>query len=677
MIKKITEYFSIEKHQDWLVYAWILFLCFLCYGILIPTLGFYWDDFPILFLYKTFGAGGFPEFLASDRPYSAWNFMLTTSLFHFNPTGYHLLAFGLRYLSVILFYLIFKTVWPDKNKTAAVAASIFAIYPGFHQQPIALIYSHHLSVFCSFLLSVWLMLKNARNERFNWLQAVISWITTLHMFSIENFATLEMIRPVLLWLVLKPKYKDIKSTLKAIVRHWLPYLLIFVIFMVWRVFVIQFPTYEPDLLEGYQSNPTSTLTTLLARIPKDFYTVTVGAWLESFKLPVVSDFGTTATYLFWALVIISLVGSALVLALLPSDKAKTEKKGKTSLELAVVGILLYFLAASIVWVLDLPLVIEFAWDRMTLAFIPFVALLIGLFYTGTDRFKFIRGLVICLLLGTAVGSHFENEMSYKRDWEDMQDMFWQMSWRMPELESGTTVIGSDISLDYYSDNSLTSPLNLMYAPDQKSYDLSYLFYYSDVRVGSWLPTLEKDISIHQPYRSFDFNGSTDKVVAVKYDPPGCLQVMDRVYANSISLPNLSQMQVEELKLTDLPLIKSEPANQPLAEIFGEQPEADWCYYFEKADLARQYGRYEDAAALGETAIQAGFSPRAASEWLPFLESNLRLGNWERAAYIIEQVQAVPGNYMDGVCNTLIRLSQDEGISDHDKLTEYMRDYNCP
>jgi asparagine N-glycosylation enzyme membrane subunit Stt3 len=223
-----------------------------------PIFGFYWDDLPILFQYKTFGAAGFPAFLASDRPFSAWIFMLTTSLFHFNPLGYHLMAFVLRFLSVVLFYQIFRTVWPEKTQTAAIAASIFAIYPGFHQQPIALIYCHHFSVFCLFLLSVWLMLKNAQREKINWAWAIISWLATFGMFSIENFATLEMIRPVLLWFIFFPIYHTFKDTLKAVVKTWLPYLAIFCSFMIWRVFIFKFPTYEPDLLEGVNSSPTST-----------------------------------------------------------------------------------------------------------------------------------------------------------------------------------------------------------------------------------------------------------------------------------------------------------------------------------------------------------------------------------------------------------------------------------
>ncbi len=678
MAKSVKSFFSTENKQSLLIYAWLFFLCVLSYGILIPKLGFYWDDLPILFQYKTFGASGFPAFLASDRPYSAWIFMLTTSLFRFNPLGYHLLAFVLRLASVILFYRIFLTLWPEKTQSAAVASAIFAIYPGFHQQPIALIYCHHFSVLNFFLLSVLLMLRNAQREKFNWYWGILSWLLALGMFSIENFATLEMIRPVLLGFVLFPKYSTIKDTLKAVLKIWLPYFLIFCAFMVWRVFIFKFPTYEPDLLEGYASSPVSTLTALLSRIPKDFYTVTIGAWAKSFQLPQISHFGTAATYLFWVLIAVSLLISLFVIGMLTPDRENsTGKPRKIHAEWLFAAFILYFLAGSIVWVLEMPFEIEFAWDRMTLAFMPGVALLAVWLYSLPRKSKILANFLACALISMAVGAHFENGMSYKRDWENMQDLFWQLSWRMPELEKGTTVLGSDIGINYYSDNSLTAPLNLLYSPDNRNTSLDYVFYYSEVRVGTRLPSLDKDLPIRQRYRSFLFTGSTNQIVAIKYNPPACLQVMDRIYANSITLPNLSEMQTAELKLTDLSLIRSDPAHQPLAEIFSSQPETGWCYYFEKADLARQLGNYEEAVSLGEEAIRKGFAPRAASEWLPFLESNIRLENWERTDYIADEIARSTGNYRDGLCNTLKRLSKDTEIANSDKLVEYMQGYNCP
>lgn len=675
-----------DSHQTALVLLWLFFLCLLAYGLLLPTLGFYWDDLPILFLFKIRGAGGFPAFLASDRPFSAWIFMLTTSLFRFNPLGYHLVAFLLRVFSVFLFHRIFLRIWPDRRKLAAVSSSIFALYPGFLQQPIALIYCHHLSVLCFYLLSILLMLENACSERFDWLKGALAWLTTLHMFSIENFAMLELIRPVLLWIILKQRFQENRTTIKKVLSLWLPHLLIFLAFLLWRVFILKFPTYEPDLLDGYQSNPASTLLNLLGRVPTDFLTVTAGAWAHTFTFPGMSAFGINATRLFWAILFSSAGVSFFVMLLLPRDTPEDRAGRNTWLELLVPGLLLFLLAGSIVWVLELPLEIEFAWDRMTLAFIPAVALLAAALFFAIDRLligwpkNVFPNLLFALLIGTAAGGHFRNTMEYKRDWEDLQSFFWQMAWRIPNLESGTAVMTSSLGLDYYSDNSLTAPLNLMYAPENRENDLPYVFYFSEVRAREWLEEGDFSHPIRQRYRSFVFEGSSGQMIAIKYDPPGCMQVMDRLYANSVTLPNLTERQVKEIKFSQLSLIGDAPVHMPLKEIFNNEPAPGWCTYFEKADLARQMGAYSQAAALGDEAIQLGFSPRAASEWLPFLESYVRDGDWNKARFIADQMQAAEGNYINGFCATLKRLSRDEQIQDKASLSQikgYMRDYNCP
>ena len=131
------------------VYVWLFLLIALCFGILIPKLGFYWDDLPYLYQYAAFGPNGFPEYVASDRPFSAWIFSATTFLFGFSPIGYHVLVLLIRWMCAILFFETIQLIWKENKGLNLAAASIFAIYPGFLQQPIALIYNHHLCVFAS------------------------------------------------------------------------------------------------------------------------------------------------------------------------------------------------------------------------------------------------------------------------------------------------------------------------------------------------------------------------------------------------------------------------------------------------------------------------------------------------------------------------------------------------
>lgn len=675
MFNHLKVFFRLNKGSDYFIYLWLFLLCVLCYGILIPFLGFYWDDLPYLFQFHSFGLAGFPEYVASDRPFSAWIFMLTTGLFKFNPLGYHLFAFFLRFIGVVIFYQILKEIWPEKKNFIFFASSIFAVYPGFLQQPIALIYCHHFSILAIFLLSILLMIKVVKAQEINIFIFGLSIIGSLHMFSIENFATLELIRPFILWLVLKKEKGFEKRIFQRVLLFWLPYLIIFVFFLVWRVLIFKFPTYQPGFFDAFTSNPSQSIFDLFRRIPIDFYTTTVGAWVKSITIPQVSSFGKSATLIFWILVSFTMVVSFAISKLFVKKEDVEIGCIKDNLSILISGIILFALAGSIVWVLGLPVDIKFAWDRMTLAFIPAAAIMTAALLNLLRKFGVFPNLIFALLVALAVGSHFENGMRYKRDWETIQKLLWQMSWRIPDLQENTTLITSEAGLNYYSDNSLTSPLNLMYS-DQKSKHLDYFLYFSDVRLGLGLKKLEKNIPIVQRYRYFSFSGNTSKVIAFKFSPPSCFQIMDRVFSNSITNPNLSELQTEELRLTNLDLIQMDAQKTPPVYLFGGKPEKSWCYYFEKADLARQQSSFSQITVLGDEAIEKGFYPRSASEWLPFLEGYLWEENWEKSNYVIGEISASEGNYQQGMCYTLKRIKNNKEFRYPDKIQEYLKRYNC-
>ncbi|MCD4672489.1 MAG: hypothetical protein K8R77_07495, partial [Anaerolineaceae bacterium] len=63
----------------------------LSFGIFIPLWGLYGDDWIYMWNYHQFGAGGFIDFVAVDRPFSAWIYMLSTPLFGETIWLYHLL----------------------------------------------------------------------------------------------------------------------------------------------------------------------------------------------------------------------------------------------------------------------------------------------------------------------------------------------------------------------------------------------------------------------------------------------------------------------------------------------------------------------------------------------------------------------------------------------------------
>ena len=65
-----------EKHVPWL----LLFFTLAAYIPLTAEMGFYWDDWPMLWFKINQGAEGFAQTFASDRPFLGNLYKITASL---------------------------------------------------------------------------------------------------------------------------------------------------------------------------------------------------------------------------------------------------------------------------------------------------------------------------------------------------------------------------------------------------------------------------------------------------------------------------------------------------------------------------------------------------------------------------------------------------------------------
>ena len=52
----------------------------------------------------------------------------------------------------------------------------------------------------------------------------------------------------------------------------------------------------------------------------------------------------------------------------------------------------------------------------------------------------------------------------------------------------------------------------------------------------------------------------------------------------------------------------------------------WCYYYQKADLARQRGEWDKIPILLSEALELGYYPEDILEWMPFLQASAVLGD---------------------------------------------------
>jgi len=325
-------------------------------------------------------------------------------------------------------------------------------------------------------------------------------------------------------------------------------------------------------------------------------------------------------------------------------------------------------------VTDLPLRLTFPNSRFTLPFALGAAFLLVAILELLPRWS-DKVLLASVLAALAVGLQFNNGYLWREDWQRQKSFFWQMAWRIPDLDTGSILLSSDTPFEYSSDNSLTFPLNLAYAPENRSRDVQYAYFFVSVRLGNELAALEPGLPVHQDYLAATFDSSSDKVVAVHFAPPGCFRVLHPVYDKDLplapvmgedaallteaGLPVLPRTAAKALELSNLGQIQTQPGERATPPaLFGPEPAHTWCYYFEKTDLARQEDDWLQVAEIGDQAFAVPYYPDDYAEYLPFVEAYARTGRWEDARDLTRKTADLMPILRPALCAIWQRLEAD-------------------
>jgi hypothetical protein len=114
-----------------------------------------------------------------------------------------------------------------------------------------------------------------------------------------------------------------------------------------------------------------------------------------------------------------------------------------------------------------------------------------------------------------------------------------------------------------------------------------------------------------------------------YAPPGCLRILDSdIERLNRSIPENSLMRFSA-NISDPNLIINEQRAK-MPAIYGPEPDHDFCYYFEKADLARQFQDWDSVVKYGESALSLNDHPFDPAEQFVFIEGFAHVGEWQRA-----------------------------------------------
>jgi len=588
----------------------LLAAAILAYGLLIPQLGFYWDDLPMSWIRYQLGADAMTRYFSTNRPVWALLYQVTTHILPHNPIYWQVFALFWRWLGAVTLWAIARKLFPQREKFAITLSLLFLLYPGFNQQWVSYLYSHFFIVLFFFLLSFLLMLRGKT------IPALI--LSALNLWMLEYFFVLELIRPFLIWTSIESESLPPKERFARTLRLWLPYLAVFSLAVFSRIFIFNNQIYGFSIKEEIVKAPIETITLLLQNIFSSLWTVTGAAWALIFQFPSSSADGPRITLIYAVLVL-----AVAALILLGWRNQNQVEEGDGRWWIIALGVVMLFLGGPPFWLANVPVSLGFPANRATLSFLLGVSFVFAglLEYIPTK----IKYSVVAVFVALAVGRQFLWANEFRRDWTYHQNLFWQMTWRAPGLEKNTMVLVNE-DLEYYADNSLGAALNWIYAPDNHTDVVDYVLFYPTNRESL---SLEPNTPVNYDFLAGEFAGNTSQAVVFYYSPPRCLRLLDpEIDGKNRLIPDDTFLRDAALLSSTAPILSESTARMP--EIYQPEPAHGWCYYFEKADLARQMKDWGTVTQLGDAAFALNDYPNDPIERFVFIEGYAHIADWERA-----------------------------------------------
>jgi len=523
-------------------------------------------------------------------------------------------------------------------------ALIFLVYPGFNQEWAAYLFSHFFIVLFFFLFSFlcMLMAMESPGRYWHWTMAGM-FFSALNLWMMEYFYMLELARIGVILTALRVEPLTLRDRIIRTLKLWTPYLAIFVLAVLSRLFIFNNQVYGIGLTAQLKSAPVETLKSLSQTIWLTFRLVLKNAWLQMFELSdVVANASVLRSYYLVIVLVILMAGAGFLL--IQRNTLRTIHENLIdALWMIGLGTLAMFLAGWPFWLIGFHPSLAWPASRFTLPFTFGVSLLFGglISLIPWERLQIV---LLVSLVSLAAGRQYLTSIEYARDWATQKDLFWQMTWRAPGIKPDTLVLLNEGALNFYADNSLSPALNWIYAPDNHSSHVEYVLFYPTTRLRNALPKLEPGLPVYYDYLAGEFKGNTSQTLVLYYSPPGCLRVLDSDIEHLNRLIPESSLMRFASSISKPELIINEPQAR-MPSVYDPEPEHDFCYYFEKADLARQFGDWSTVVKMGESALSFTDHPYNPAEQFVFIEGYAHAGEWLRAVELSQEAYKSSPQYV--------------------------------
>ncbi|MCS7248456.1 MAG: hypothetical protein NZ840_09465 [Anaerolineales bacterium] len=650
----------------------VLFLMLIAYGIWIPFLGLYREDWYTVWNGVVRGPSGFIPMYAGERPLMGYLYAFLYPILGNPPWSWGLYAFLLRFLSALVFYALLRRVWGERPQFTFLATLFFAIYPGFLQQVQPNCFQMHFHGILLALLSMyWLICSLQVTVQWHgWVYRLLAIASAaLYPFTMEYYIGLEGTRLALLWVLFRQKTPS--KSLRKFLLEWLPFLLITALFLYWRVFVFQStrPTLNTErLFSTYGATLQHGLLRLGVELGRDFIETAFLAW----AVPLYNQwyYGPYRTQLIgFLLALLGAAGGGLLLKQhrrwiahqeglpFPPDKVR---------EICGVGAVsaLSALLPVVATLQEIRFVARD--DRYSLPASIGAAILLACLLTQGMRGK-LRFWAVLALIFSALLTHAQYARYMIDFWQVQRQIWWQLSWRAPNLEPDTLLMVNLPEPFYFIEGyEIWASANMIYYPREGRPPLGGELIDQD-SVGE-LAWREKSRRVYRGIpltRNFEF-----PLVLSMPTLNSCLYVLDGTRLEVSSREEPLVRLAARYSQTQRILIDQDFRRLD-ERVFGEEPPHTWCYYYQKASYHRQKGEWQAILRLAEEVAERELAPKDVYEWLPFFVAYAMTGRTKEADDLARKIRS-DRSLRASLCREW--LSSPSGISKEDPRV--LHDYLC-
>ena len=194
-------------------------------------------------------------------------------------------------------------------------------------------------------------------------------------------------------------------------------------------------------------------------------------------------------------------------------------------------------------------------------------------------------------------------------WGPMNFLYWDAPQEWPQIQA--EILNSDTAVELYKQSFLEPHVRDIYLPK----------YYSHF------------LLLSQP------------------DMTSCVHIVDG--RHPVYSANEKDLVKEVGAYSNLDMIDVDAVQHALPEnIFGKEPEHGWCYYYQKAELARQKGDWSEIANIYNDVLEKDLTSNDGTEYLVFIEGLINSGNIDSARELIQNKIKYQGTDHFTMCNQL-------------------------